>query len=674
MSTPADPCPELSTTDAQALEGVIGRFEDAWLRGERPRLEEYLPADGELRRTALAELAHIDLEFRLKAGEPARVEDYLHRLGELQEQPGAVLGLIAAEFRLRRRRQPDLAPGEYLERFPQHRTALATRLDSDTDFPKGPRPGAESGPPVIPGYEILGKLGEGGMGTVYKARHQSLDRLVALKVVRWDFAADPSHLVRFQREARAAARLSHPNIVTLYDAGQDGGRPYLTMEYVEGVTLAELVRRRGPLSVGEACDLIRQAALGLQHGHERGLVHRDIKPSNLIVTQGTRQLKILDFGLARLREHVAACAPSTEVTEEGALMGTADYLAPEQALDARRVDIRADIYALGCTLFHVLTGQPPFPGASLTEKLLRHQQEGPPSLAALRPGLPNGLAAVVARMTAKRPEDRYNTPAEVAAALVPFCRGTTPSAVEGQAPGAAGTGYSAPTLSVAVGENPAVRVSRPWDPHRALLITLGGLALLLTLWQALPRPRQPEPSLDNLRLYVRRNRDDQRMVCHDLVSDGRTGDLAPIEPLGPSDDFKLHGRFSQPTYWYLVWIDSAGESSVPAVSEGLQQDVDYPVGDQVVQVSPNDPPGLHLLLLVAGTIAPVEGRTLLQDRFVGIGKPPVALPRRWSEPVRGPTTVVGAPLNPPETYLHRVTERLPAGLVPMHALFLPAGK
>jgi serine/threonine protein kinase len=673
MSTPGDPCPALSTSDADALEGILGRFEDAWLGGERPRLEEYAPAGGGLRQAALAELAHIDLEFRLKAGEPARVEEYLRRFGELNAQPDDVLALIAAEYRLRRRAQPDLVAEEYLERFPQHRTALATLLDADTDRPLGLRDGPEAGPPAIPGYEILGKLGEGGMGTVYEARHLELDRLVALKVVHRGLVAEHAQLARFRREARAAARLSHPNIVTLYDAGQAGGVPYLTMEYVEGVTLAQLVHRRGPLPVAEACDYVRQAALGLQHGHERGLVHRDIKPSNLIVMPASGQLKVLDFGLARLRERVPACAPNTEVTEEGVLMGTADYLAPEQALDARRVDIRADIYALGCTLYHLLAGQPPFPGASLTEKLLRHQRDEPPSLAALRPDLPEGLAGVVMRMMAKRPEERYQTPAEVAAALAPFCRESAPSGAGARRPGP-GDRESLPSTLTAGPSGGAPRWrSRLWR-RRGTLVALGGLALLLTLALALPGLWQPAPlSLESLRLYVRRNGDTEQVFYRDLVAAGPAEEPAPLSPpLGPRDDFKLLGRFNRPTYWYLVWLDSAGKSEVVAASDGKQRDVEYPVGNQFVRVSADDPPGVHLLLLVTGTVAPAEGRELLRDRLAGIGKPPAALPHRWSDQVRGPTSTPGVPLEPPEKYLRAVTERLPPGLEAMHALFLPA--
>src|SRR5262245_57852072 len=271
-----------------------------------------------------------------------------------------------------------------------------------------------------PRYRVLGLVGQGGMGAVYRAEHRHMERPVALKVINPGLIRNPATVQRFRQEVRAAARLQHANIVTAYDADEAGGLHFLVMEYVEGRGLADLVRERGPLPAAEACEHARQAALGLQHAHEPGLVHRDIKPHNLMVTPAG-QIKILDFGLARLarapEEAVrSAGAPACALTGAGAVMGTADYIAPEQAADPRSADIRADIYSLGCTLFHLLTGCPPFPDGSAQEKIAKHAVEPVPPLT----GVPAGLAAAVARMTAKDPADRYATPAEVAAALAPF--------------------------------------------------------------------------------------------------------------------------------------------------------------------------------------------------------------------------------------------------------------
>jgi serine/threonine protein kinase len=258
------------------------------------------------------------------------------------------------------------------------------------------------------------------MGQVFKARHRVMDRVVALKVVRPELLARPVLVRRFHQEIKAAAQVSHSNLVIAHDAAEVDGRHFLVMEYVEGVGVDRLIAR-GPLPIPLACDLVRQASLGLAHIAEKGLVHRDIKPSNLLVASKDSTLKILDMGLARLNAVVEGDAGpnglESTLTDSGVVMGTADYLSPEQALDARRADIRADIYSLGCTFYHMLSGRPPFPGGSLAQKLLRHQQERPDDLRQLRLAIPEELASIVLTMMARRPEDRFQTPADVSRAL-----------------------------------------------------------------------------------------------------------------------------------------------------------------------------------------------------------------------------------------------------------------
>jgi WD40 repeat protein/tRNA A-37 threonylcarbamoyl transferase component Bud32 len=279
-------------------------------------------------------------------------------------------------------------------------------------------------------YVLLDRLGEGGMGQVFKARHRHMHRVVALKVIRKDRLKSPEAVQRFYQEVQAAAHLSHPNIVLAYDADQVGTTHYLSMEFVDGHDLARIVKERGPLPVAVACDYVRQAALGLQHAHERGMVHRDIKPHNLLVAAappGERAsprwgvVKILDMGLARLQQGVGD--QERGLTQTGAVIGTPDFLAPEQALNSRAADIRSDLYSLGCTLYFLLAGRAPFHADSLTQLLLKHQMEEPTPLEQLRPDVPAGLAALVGCLLAKRPEDRVQTPAELAAALEPFCGG-----------------------------------------------------------------------------------------------------------------------------------------------------------------------------------------------------------------------------------------------------------
>ncbi len=272
----------------------------------------------------------------------------------------------------------------------------------------------------LAGYEILGPLGEGGMGRVFKARHGRLNRVVALKVIRPEQLAKPDTVRRFQREARAAARLAHPNIVQIYDAAETEGTHFLVMEYVPGRDLADLIRRRGPLPVPLAGHYVRQVSLALQHAHERGLVHRDIKPANLLLSTDGTQVKVLDMGVARFLQPDETDFPAGDLTRTGAVMGTPAYLAPEQARDARRVDIRGDIYSLGCTLYQLLSGQLPFRGESLAEVVLGHQLMEPPPLDRVRSDVPPQVQAVLRKMMAKRPEDRYQTPQDVAEALAAF--------------------------------------------------------------------------------------------------------------------------------------------------------------------------------------------------------------------------------------------------------------
>jgi serine/threonine-protein kinase len=272
---------------------------------------------------------------------------------------------------------------------------------------------------VLGPYVLLERLGEGAMGQVFKAQHTFLNRAVALKLITRAHLGTGAAAERFLLEMRLVAHLDHPHIVRALDAGQAGERYYLAMELIEGATLARLVQQRGPLPIGQACACILQAALGLQHACERGLVHRDIKPSNLMLATppgGPPAVKVLDLGLARPQGGES----SRDLTRTGTLMGTLDYLAPEQALDPRGVDIRADIYSLGCTFFFLLTGRPPFQGGTDAQKLLQHQQQEPPAVEALSPDVPPAVAATLRRMLAKRPEQRFQTPAELAAALRPF--------------------------------------------------------------------------------------------------------------------------------------------------------------------------------------------------------------------------------------------------------------
>ncbi len=312
-------------------------------------------------------------------------------------------------------------------------------------------------PETLGEYRILKELGRGGMGRVFKALHTKLDRVVAIKVLPHGRGGDQRAIDRFAREMRAVGPLMHPNIVQAYDAREIDGAPVLVMEFVDGLDLAEIVRRLGPLPVADACELARQTALALQCAHEHGLVHRDVKPSNVMLAR-SGEVKLLDLGLARVYAEGGASvgagkgdsphlceAPEgpfrqmgtvpfsgpqpagEEMTAAGQAMGTADYMAPEQASDSRGVDIRADLYSLGCTLYKLLSGRAPFSGPecrTTLEKFNAHAQQPPAAIRRLVADVPEGLAVLLDRLLAKNPADRPATPAEVAEALARWCAGT----------------------------------------------------------------------------------------------------------------------------------------------------------------------------------------------------------------------------------------------------------
>jgi Arc/MetJ-type ribon-helix-helix transcriptional regulator/predicted Ser/Thr protein kinase len=267
---------------------------------------------------------------------------------------------------------------------------------------------------LLGNYIILDKLGEGGMGQVFKAKHRRMGRTVALKVLPPWASEKPSAVQRFQREVQAASKLIHPNVVTAYDADEAGGVHFLVMEFVEGEDLASRVSREGPLPVGQAVDFILQAARGLEYAHSQGIIHRDIKPSNLLVNR-EGVVKILDLGLVRFQE----MGPEEDsegrdsLTKTGQVMGTVDFMPPEQSVDAKRVDHRADIYSLGCTLYYLLTGKPPYEGETLVEKIVAHRQKPAPSLCNVRADVPQALEFIFKKMVAKRPEQRYQSMSEV---------------------------------------------------------------------------------------------------------------------------------------------------------------------------------------------------------------------------------------------------------------------
>jgi serine/threonine protein kinase len=284
---------------------------------------------------------------------------------------------------------------------------------------------------VVGKYRVIERIGIGGMGIVYLCEHMTMRRWVAVKVLSTDLAEDPWSRDRFYREARAAAALDHPNIVRAHDFDQDGNLQFLVMEYVDGASLERIVQKHGRMNLLRAVDYVRQAALGLQHAHEAGVAHRDIKPGNLLLDR-RGVIKILDMGLARFYQDQTESTAAP--TDQHRMLGTADYLAPEQAINYHDVDSRADIYSLGATFYFLLAGRPPFAERSLAQKLIAHQTRTAQPIREIRPRVPEKLEAILFKMMAKAPADRYQTPQEIADALGAWIHKSVPAPPEAEMP------------------------------------------------------------------------------------------------------------------------------------------------------------------------------------------------------------------------------------------------
>jgi serine/threonine-protein kinase len=441
-------------------------LENLWRQGQSPDVREYLGRLENLTPAQVVAVLCVDQSQRWHHGERVPAETYLKMHPALAAAWADSFELVYFEFRLRQELGEDPELQEFVHRFPQFAAKLQ-RLDPSQEYSSVPYtanintpgdvistagdviqdPRVTSEWPSVPGYKVIGKLGQGGMGHVFKAKQERLDRVVALKIIRKEnLSQDPAAVHRFQREAQTAAQLAHPNIIVIYDFNQYGDTYYIAMEYIEGVDLHNFVQDFGPLRAEMAADYVRQVALGLQHAFERGMVHRDIKPSNLMVAlpkmevghangsppdvnqlqKGT--VKILDLGTALITH--SADSESAKWTKQGTLMGTPDYLAPEQAVDSHTVDIRADLYSLGCTFYYLLAGKPPFGELPLMKKLMMHQTGEPRPIRDLQPEVPASMEAVIRRLLAKKPEDRYQTPAELAEALSPQPFGKNPSGLQ----------------------------------------------------------------------------------------------------------------------------------------------------------------------------------------------------------------------------------------------------
>lgn len=363
-------------------------------------------------------------------------------------------------------------------------------------------------------FEIIERIGSGGMSAVFKARDNRLDRLVALKVLAPEQSRDPEAVQRFTNEARAAARLDHPNIVKSFHVGVTDGVHFIAYEFVEGENLRDHVRRNGRPTVRESVNITIQIALALQHAETLGIVHRDIKPSNIVVND-RRQAKLIDLGLAR-----QPAAPGEELTIAGTTLGTFDYVSPEQARDPRSVDVRSDVYSLGCTLYFALTGQPPYPEGTMLQKLLDHQAKQPPNPAASNPRVPPSLASLCQRMMASNPRRR---PPNAEALLRELAAVAAELGLQATQPDGLVWGVPQPRSSF-------------WEKHLGWMTTVGLLVAIVVVLERFPRSVTPAPTPEP--------RDRGDLVANDGTGDDRTTDGGDgrVDPLPTRTDDPQEAR------------------------------------------------------------------------------------------------------------------------------------
>jgi hypothetical protein len=434
---------------------LADRFDELWRASEAaPDAFAFLEAQTAVAPLECVDVLLVDQAHRWRTGHPLPAEKYLQEFPEIASDPELKLDVVCGELFPARRAGGHRSDVErFIARFPELREALirqaevndwwgqaagetaagedqgpgaggdSSGVEARVDADVGTSPPGPSVPELAPGlvlgdYQLRDQIGRGGMGAVYRAVHLRLGREVALKVIVPPSLSSDQVASRFYREMKAVGKLDHPHLVRATDARQVGDRHLLVMELLDGIDLGRLVARVGRLSVAEACEMTRQAAVGLEHAHQHGIVHRDVKPSNLMLTRGGT-IKVLDLGLARLQEEVA-----DGFTPSHLAMGTPDYMAPEQAADPRAVTARSDLYSLGCTLYHLLAGRPPFhDSGSPFRKMLGHQQAPIPPLRPRRPELPEGLVGALDRLLAKAPAARPASAQEAAEGLRPWCLG-----------------------------------------------------------------------------------------------------------------------------------------------------------------------------------------------------------------------------------------------------------
>jgi tetratricopeptide (TPR) repeat protein len=386
------------------VDAYVDSFDRAWQEGQTPEVDDFLPSgDHPLKRRILEMLLLADLEHRLEAGQAARVEAYLQRYPELAADASLVIDLLMWERVVRRRKEPNLSLGEYAQRFPHLQADLRERLAAPLTTPVV---GPVAPLLAIPGYQILGELGKGGMGVVYLARQVQLNRTVALKMIRSGEHAGADERMRFLTEAEVIAAIGHPGIVQIHEFGTHEDCPWFALEYCPGGSLAHKINRT-PLPPGEAASLVSQIAQAVQAAHEKGIIHRDLKPANVLMT-AAGEPRVTDFGLAKRVEG------DSGLTQTGAILGTPSYMAPEQAQGMKTIGPAADVYALGAILYECLVGRPPFRAATTFDTIIQVISDEPVPPQQLNALVPADLETICLKCLQKEPQRRYTSAAALA--------------------------------------------------------------------------------------------------------------------------------------------------------------------------------------------------------------------------------------------------------------------
>ena len=539
----------------------------------------------------------------IERGEIPHLEELLIRCAVAPDEE-QLWQLVVDELGTRRAAGEVIDPAEYERRFPALSQRLAAYFSGErpidsrsgsatiptqilgraTDS-KPPSTGSSTSGFSLPGklkqfvpgtmfgsYQIEDILGRGGMGVVYKAKHRVMGRRVALKVVAEKPGVNDSLLQRFKREAKVVSRLNHPNIVAAYDADDVDGIPYLALEYVAGPDLSDLVKSDGPLPLATGIDYVIQAARGLSHAHQQGVVHRDVKPSNLLLDKTHGVVKVLDLGLACVEALLDEASRPTELTSTGAIFGTIDFMAPEQARDAKRADARADIYSLGCTLHFLVTGKMVYPSDNLLNKIRAHVSAPIPSLRNLLTAVPEKLDATFQRMIAKNPADRFASMDDVIAALT-----LAAEVLAGERPDDAPATVTQTTVVTA---RQPQRKRRMWP-----LATLSGVVVVGVVAGFLALRRQG-PETPPIVLEPERAQPETIAAAADVSSDV-AGDSPEVEPLRPMD-WDWPENFPPPALAPFDAKQAAAHQTAWADKLGVQVTVENSVGMSLTLVPPGE--------------------------------------------------------------------------------------